>query len=59
MTRKALENWLKTNRPDLAISEVNGNKGYYKRSVGPAHRFHTCGPTWKHVAMELGAIDTK
>lgn len=56
MTRKRLEALLAEQRPDLAIDEINGNKGWYRVSAGPAASFRSGYQTWKDIAMELELI---
>lgn len=57
ITRTSLATWIEANRPDLAITEVNGTKGFYRQDVGPASSFVGCGDTWRDVAARLEAIE--
>lgn len=57
VTEKKLNTWIEANRPDLAITEVNGTKGFYRQDAGPAASFKGCGETWRDVAARLEAVE--
>lgn len=57
VTEAKLEAWINKYRPDLAIRDEQGVKGFYRVNIGPAHSFQSCGPTWRDVAARLGAVD--
>jgi hypothetical protein len=56
VTLVSLSAWLEANKPDLGLHEDADVKGFYLRSVGPAHGFQSVGPSWRDVAAALGAI---
>lgn len=59
ITEAALRAWVEANRPDLAIREEAGVKGFYRRSAGPAQDFQSCGRSWRDVAATLGAVEVR
>jgi hypothetical protein len=59
VTHAKLTAWIEENRPDLAIDDVNGTKGFYNRNQGQAWSFQGQGETWRDVAAALGAIDVQ
>lgn len=56
ITRHWLQSWIDANRPDLALFESNGIKGFYRLDAGPANSFTGIGRTWRQVAAHLEAI---
>jgi hypothetical protein len=57
VTEAKVRQWVETNRPELEIKDEGGIKGFFRRDVGPAHGFQSCGPRWADVAATLGAIE--
>lgn len=59
VTRGKLEAWMEENKSHMELYEdgANGNKGVYRRDMGPAMSFETRGRTWREVARSVGAID--
>lgn len=57
ITREKLADWVEANKPELAIDEQNGTKGFYNRNLGQAWSFRGQGESWRDVAAALGAIE--
>lgn len=56
VTQKMVEEWLEKHRPNLTTySSHNGNKGVYRRDLGPAYDFSAIGSTWREVLENLKA----
>lgn len=53
-TRNALTLWLQRNRPELALYERHGARGFYRRDAGPAASLASA-KTWAEIAARLGA----
>lgn len=57
ITKAALEAWIAANRPELALYNNDGTKGFYRKDAGPAASFRGIGKTWRNVAEQLGMIE--